>query len=83
MFLGQVGGQPSGQLKRDRVEGILASCGKPQLPTNKSLGTSTFKGFIPDVRTNGVNTGLMQIIKEVPKVRLPEIRHSGKIITLT
>lgn len=71
-------------LERDREEGISASCGKPQLQTNnKSLGTSTFRGFVPDVRTNGVTTGLMQITKEVPEVRLPESMHLGKIITLT
>lgn len=71
-------------LEQEREEGSSASCGKPQLRTNsKSLGTSTFRGFIPDVGTNGVSTGLMQTTKEVSKVRLPDGRQSGKITTLT
>lgn len=66
----------SGVLEREREEGIAASCGKPQLQTNnKSLGTSTFRGFIPDVRTNGVTMGLTQTDKEAPEVGLPESRH--------
>lgn len=65
-----------GVLEQEREGGTAASCGKPQLQTNnKSLGTSTFRGFIPDVRPCGVTMGLKQTDKEAPEVGLPERRH--------
>lgn len=40
------------QSSPEQDEGSGASLGKPQLRANsKSLGTSTFRGFVPDVRT--------------------------------
>lgn len=55
-------------LEQDREAGSSVSCGKSQLKTDsKSLGTSTFRGFIPDVGTNGVTMGLMQIARRALK----------------
>lgn len=66
----------SGVLEQEREEGMAASGGKPQLQTNnKSLGTSTFRGFVPDIRTCGVTMGLTQTDQEAPEVGLPESRH--------
>ena len=55
-------------LEQDSEAGSSASCGKSQPRTNsQSLGTSTFRGFIPDVGTNGVTIGLMQIPRRALK----------------